>query len=329
MWKSVSCEVQGRGHIKTDTPCQDKTITLTRNGVNIIALADGAGSAILSHYGAERAVNCVAGYLSDNFSDLIENEDGKQVKQQILETVRNSLESIAAERECKLGDLASTLLAVAVFEDNYLIVHVGDGVIGYLDGAELKIASLPDNGEFSNVTTFVTSNEALASMRLIKGKVNDIAGFVIMSDGTGQSLYHKATKTLAKATIKLMHRTCLLGSGVIKEQLLTSFSLVSQNTQDDCSIALLARPVGILRDYTNLTMSEKSDILGLPLQAKNIMKRLDWFDAAIEFLDTPRDLKSIARQMHLKPKHTVKRLQKLIASGLIKKAGALYVKANG
>ncbi|MDR2522727.1 MAG: protein phosphatase 2C domain-containing protein [Synergistaceae bacterium] len=52
-----------------------------------------------------------------------------------------------------------------------LIVHIGDGIIGYLDGAELKIASLPDNGEFSNVTTFVTSNEAAVSMRLFSGLI--------------------------------------------------------------------------------------------------------------------------------------------------------------
>jgi hypothetical protein len=297
--------------------------------VNIIALADGAGSAILSHYGAEQAVNCIAEYLSDNFVSLIENEDGKQVKQQILETVRNSLEKVTEERECKLSDLASTLLVVAVSEDNYIIAHVGDGVIGYLDGEELKIASFPDNGEFSNVTTFVTSKEALASMRLFKGNVKSIAGFVIMSDGTEQSLYHKPTKSLAKATIKLMHRTCLLGNGIIKKQLITTFnSVIAQNTLDDCSIALLVRPIGILRDYTNLGISEKCEVIGLPLHAKNLMKRLDRFDKAVSFLDTPRDLKSIAKHIHLKPKQTAKRLQKLIASGLITRVGALYVKVN-
>ncbi|MCL2377944.1 MAG: protein phosphatase 2C domain-containing protein [Defluviitaleaceae bacterium] len=325
MWKSVSCEVQGKGHIKTNTPCQDKTITLDRNGVQFIALADGAGSARFSHYGAREVVNCAAMYITDNFSRLIENDDGKQVKQEILDIIRNSLDATSAIHECSLSDLASTLLAVAVFEDNYLIVHVGDGVIGYLNGSQLKTASIPENGEFANVTTFVTSKDAIHSMRLYKGRVKDISGFVLMSDGTEQSLYHKPTKTLAKAIIKLMQRTCLLEANVIKEQLHSTFNaVITQNTQDDCSIALLVRPIGVLRDYTTLDMTEKCDVIGLCTQSTSTKKRLSWFDDVVQFLETPRKLKCIARYMRLKPKHTQKRLQKLVECGLIAKHGEAY-----
>ena len=47
MWKTLQCAVQGRSHIKTEIPCQDKTFTSIENGVSVIALADGAGSANL------------------------------------------------------------------------------------------------------------------------------------------------------------------------------------------------------------------------------------------------------------------------------------------
>ena len=52
MWNSVQCAVQGRGHFKTDMPCQDKTNYLCKNETSVIALADGAGSATMSHFGA-------------------------------------------------------------------------------------------------------------------------------------------------------------------------------------------------------------------------------------------------------------------------------------
>ena len=60
MWKKVHCAVQGRGHTKNQVPCQDKTFCYQENGVLVAALADGAGSAKLSHYGAA----CVTEYIA-------------------------------------------------------------------------------------------------------------------------------------------------------------------------------------------------------------------------------------------------------------------------
>ena len=118
-------------------------------------------------------------------------------KKELIEMLQTNLTEEANSRKCDVRDLSSTLLVAAVHENDFILAHIGDGVIGYLDGNELKVASMPDNGEFSNVTTFVTSSEALASMRVFKGKLNDKDAFVLMSDGTEQSLYHKPTKKLA------------------------------------------------------------------------------------------------------------------------------------
>ena len=75
MWNSVECAVQGRGHIKSDIPCQDKTFHVHENGVDVIALADGAGSARLSHYGAEFVTKqiCDGTNAVEETSDLISN----------------------------------------------------------------------------------------------------------------------------------------------------------------------------------------------------------------------------------------------------------------
>lgn len=328
MWKSVCCEVQGRGHIKTDTPCQDKTKQLSQNGVSVIALADGAGSAKLSHFGAESVVENISVYITDNFQQLIENADGKQVKFAIMKELKRVLNIKAEELDCKLGDLASTLLLVAVCEDKYIIVHIGDGVIGYLDGSELKIASSPDNGEFANVTTFITSNEALVSMRLFKGNIKEISGFVIMSDGTEQSLYHKPTKTLSKATIKLMHRTCLTSGDIMRSQLAeTLTSVISKNTQDDCSIGIMVRQHGILRQLEDLDFNERSELFRINDNGVNSKKRVERYDDIVAYLETPRTLKQIATIIHLKPKYTKKHLDRLLSAGIIVKRGSFYSKS--
>lgn len=325
MWKSVCCKVQGRGHIKADIPCQDKTKQLFRNGVSMITLADGAGSAKLSHFGAECVVKNISIYVADNFQQLIQNADGKQVKRDIMEKLMRVLYSKAEELECKLGDLASTLLFVAICEDKYIIVHIGDGVIGYLDGSELKIASSPDNGEFANVTTFVTSIEALVSMRLFKGDIKEISGFVIMSDGTEQSLYHKPTKTLAKSIVKLMHRTCLTNSEVMRSQLCESLTnVISKNTQDDCSIAIMARPFGVLRQLEKMNFDERCELFRINNNGRNIKKRVSRYDIIIAFLEKPKTLKQISHEIHLDSNYSKSHLDKLLSFGLIVKYGTLY-----
>jgi hypothetical protein len=329
MWKSVCCEVQGRGHIKTETPCQDKTKILSRDGAEVIALSDGAGSASHSHFGAECVVNNISAYVADNFRQLIDNVDGKQVKLDIMNILKQSLNDKAVELNCDLKDLASTLLLAAVCEEKYIIIHIGDGVIGYLDGEELKVASSPDNGEFANVTTFVTSSEALASMRLFKGNINNISGFILMSDGTEQSLYHKPTKALAKVTIKLMHRTCLIDGGIMRSRLVETFkSVILKNTQDDCSIAIMARPFGVLRSLEELTYLERHELYSECVNKKKIFKKkrirkkkdkleIKQIDNILGILTTSKTYEQVASEINLKPEDVRVMLDKLVLSGLV------------
>lgn len=84
MWRSVCCAAQGSGHRKSGVPCQDKTFRLDKNGVHIIVLSDGAGSARLSHFGAERVVRAAAELAADRFAQYQECEDAEAVRQEML-----------------------------------------------------------------------------------------------------------------------------------------------------------------------------------------------------------------------------------------------------
>lgn len=327
MWKSVCCEVQGTGHKRNQVPCQDKTFELVQNGVHVIALADGAGSASLSHYGAERVVKDASEYIAAHFQEYLNCDDGREVKQAFLKMLQNGLSEEAQIRKCGIRDLSSTLLLAAVDENHFILAHIGDGVIGYLDGDRLKVASMPDNGEFSNVTTFVTSDEALISMRLFKGELKDKDAFVLMSDGTEQSLYHKPTKTLAGIVVKLMHRTCLTGSETMRVQLEDAFtSVISKNTQDDCSIAILARPSAVLCPIDTLGFKERQELYGIKGRECCVHKRVNRCDTILTITEAPCSLIQIARKIHLNPKYTRKYIDRLIALGLLVKKKSLYQK---
>ncbi len=326
-WKSICGATQGRGHKRKNLPCQDKVAQLEKNGVHIIALADGAGSAKFSHFGAECVINSVANFVADNFYNLLAENNGLKVKQQILNTALNALSGEMQMHGCELADLASTLLLAAADEDNFFLAHIGDGVIGYLNEGGLKVASTPDNGEFSNVTTFVTSKDAQAHMRIYKGALKKITAFILMSDGAEQSLYHKRTGTLAPVVVKLMHRTCLIAGNILTPQIADALnSVIAANTQDDCSLAILARPSEILPPINFLPISERQQLFKITgnFLTRRTRNKILLCDEICNFLKNPATLRQIARIFHLKILPLKKKLQTLLDAGVIVKVGSHY-----
>lgn len=247
MFREFHYQARGRGHAQDGTCGQDRTGYLSRGGVQALCLADGAGSAPHSEHGAEALVYEGCRLLAERFTDFVTSEDGVQVKLDILQRLRDRLKEIAGRREWELKDLAATFLAVAVSGDRFVVVHVGDGVIGYMKNGELRVASAPDNSEFANQTTFVTSETATARMRLARGSLDGVSGFVLMSDGTASSLYNSRTKELAPACAKLIE---LVGSAPTrrvnnpahKKDLRRLINTrIRGATKDDCSLGILGR----------------------------------------------------------------------------------------
>lgn len=95
MWNAIQCAVQGRSHIKSGIPCQDKTYSVVDDNIQVIALADGAGSAKFSHYGAEAVTKFICLELVEKFDTYFATENGVAVKQEILERVLKNLSTTA------------------------------------------------------------------------------------------------------------------------------------------------------------------------------------------------------------------------------------------
>ena len=326
MWNVIQCAIQGRGHIKSKTPCQDKTYSMVTDTMQVIALADGAGSAKLSHHGAEIVTKFICAELTEKFDIYFSDNDGAAVKQQLIESLLRKLNETANQLGCEIKELASTLLFVAVKNDKFIISHIGDGVIGYLKNDEMKIASLPEHGEFINTTVFVTSKDAIMAMKLIKGWVEEIQGFVLMSDGTETSLYSKKERKFANVLKKIMQMSTIIPTDKVQEQLKQSFENVIINaTTDDCSIAMLVKTDDNFKGYLFLENKQKCKLLGikngLPKKVIKIIRRYD--DILLHLLNK-QSVSQIARKIHLKPKYTKKYIDKLYMLNFIEKKGIYY-----
>lgn len=317
MWNSVQCAVQGRGHIKDGTPCQDKTYHLFENGISVIALADGAGSASMSHFGAEFVTRKICELLTQQFDIYFNEDDGATIKRVIVGILMEGLEKLSEELNCEIKDLASTLLVAAVYDGKYIILHIGDGVIGYVKNDELKIASHPENGEFVNTTVFVTSKDALPTMKMMKGQLNGITGFALMSDGTEASLYNKREKSLAPALKKIMDLSHIMEADCLQNEIKRSFENVIKNsTTDDCSLIILVEEDYSFRGYRYLSENQKRDYLGIA-EAIGVGKRIKRYDDLLDFLMTPKDLTQISKHVFLRKKYCRKHINLLMRRNMV------------
>lgn len=247
MFNEFHYQVRGRGHEQDGTRGQDRTAYLSLRGIQVLCLADGAGSATHSEYGAQAVVEEGCAILAEKFADLVTSHDAEQSSREILGRLRGRLDQVAAKLDCSLADLASTFLAVAVSADRFIVVHIGDGVIGYIKHGDTRVISAPDNDEFANQTTFVTSPNAPSATRLSRGSLDGVTGFIQMSDGASASLYDYRAKTLAPACAKLIEsvgsvRNTQARNPEYRKRLRRLVDTrLRQATKDDCSIGILAR----------------------------------------------------------------------------------------
>ena len=242
MWNLLESTRQGRSHVKQGTPCQDKTYCRSYDDTYVITLADGAGSARFSHHGAECPTKRIADELGLNFESYWDETEARIAKERLFKEISESLQQIAGQYDCQLKDMASTMLAVAVKDERYIILHLGDGVIGYCKEGVLKVASAPNNGEFANTTVFTTSSDACSQMKVFRGLLNGINGFVLMSDGPEACLYDKKNNELANGLLQILEDASGEDLKEVSEGIEEAMdTVITKHTLDDCSLAFMVK----------------------------------------------------------------------------------------
>lgn len=243
-WKLASAYVTGRGHLTKNVPCQDRTSELVnRHSTGVFygsSLADGAGSYKFSEVGAEIVTKEILTYLKSNFSNLLKI---KSVSRKIIQHIKKILSVEAKNRAIDIKELSSTLLFIVIKKDKFIVGHIGDGVIGVLDkNNNISVLSHPDNGEYLNSTFFTTTENYPNRLRIIRGNIVDSTGFILMSDGSGESLYNSRTKKLAPVNAEIIN---WLNAGSSEEVHIAIQSnlneIIKQKTFDDCSLGILKK----------------------------------------------------------------------------------------
>ena len=322
-WKICGACVQGLNHLSEGIPCQDKIYFLTENGIAAIALADGAGSASLSHIGAETAALALCEKFCRDFGKIISARNILDAKKMILDSVLLRLMEKAEIIGCDIHELASTLLGAACSGDSVLFVHIGDGVAACFKEGGTVLLSAPDSDGFANETFFMTSDSVLQRMKIARAKLEGIGGFALMSDGTDSALYDPCRKKFA-SLLDDIYRDCVMygeeENNSDLEELLSD--VIRQRTNDDCGLIAICRSYKFFRGYRDLSIDEQYDFLGIQnTEAKKELEKIFGILSSKEYI--PRS--EIVSASGFRRRKILGMLRRLNRKGFIRRCSKSYL----
>lgn len=186
-------------------------------GWSVLAVADGAGYAHLSRVGSqigcETALKHITmkltmhdGELTTKIEAIVKNDDNvmhdsndKALRKLLYEIIAaagyesaKAIHEEAGKRRAEVKDFSTTLLLAIHkqfdFGEFVASFWVGDGALAiYSESKGIQLLGVPDAGEFSGETRFVTMNEVLTPEELAKridyAVTDDFIALFVMTDG--------------------------------------------------------------------------------------------------------------------------------------------------
>ncbi|MBQ8497025.1 MAG: protein phosphatase 2C domain-containing protein [Clostridia bacterium] len=183
--QAFAYNVIGGKHIKAGKPCQDAARAESRDGISVIAVADGHGASehYLSDVGASLAVDIAMVYIRQFAKQIgkeeLTQENFRRLKKAILARWREEVMKDFRKRRENLnvrdGDdpiraYGTTLIAAAVTKEFWLALQIGDGnCIEWYDGLQFSESMPRDPYCTGESTSSLCQKDALERFRFCFG----------------------------------------------------------------------------------------------------------------------------------------------------------------
>ena len=233
----------GNKHVNRGTPCEDASYAVTKNGVSVVCIADGAGGKQYTdaRFGSDCAVHVITDTLCEHFDALYSENREAAVRGYLMAKLRVAFAGIMEERTIDVIDrLSCTLLFVAVKDRRMMIGHIGDGLIVRISPSGVSPISMPQNDK-DGKTYFVTAAHADNYMRLLKTTVDDVHAIALMTDGVQDSVYNEEAG-LVKPVVAKMAETFKDGREEGEKSILDTvkqYIVGASNASDDASFGVM------------------------------------------------------------------------------------------
>ena len=253
-WTGFAASIPGGGHIRHGIPCQDASAVMTSPRPAVI-VCDGRGSAKLSHFGAQGAVDAFRFQMSILDPFLVSILDGEEEKPDqwikfcriMYRTLMQVKYDLAEKHNEEEKEFDCTVAFAIAGEKHIGCFQVGDGSIVVRQNGVCKTVFLPEKGEFANQTHFLRpggEEQMKFQYALLNAGVN--SGIAITSDGPEHLMFRLADMTPGK--IFDMFLEDLRKEELCKQDLMDYLTrrewADDPRGSDDRSLALLAR-VGV------------------------------------------------------------------------------------
>lgn len=247
----------GISHHRTNLPCQD-AVAWRSKPRPILALADGAGSAVVSERGALALVDGMSRFLESLEEDVAgwldsphqanANLDATNAhwSRRLLAHAKGLLVDLSRAERRDVRDFRSTLLLAVLGTERIFWWQLGDGTIAVRNEGSLR--TLGDiacaKGEFANQTLFVDIAR-VEDVQYGTLSTHTVSGIALMSDGGAEKLVARDGSAVAA-------RLGIWLDAVAENRLHAGEISVAyhdpkmweRTTLDDRAVVLCARPTG-------------------------------------------------------------------------------------
>ncbi|MBO1347974.1 MAG: protein phosphatase 2C domain-containing protein [Hormoscilla sp. GUM202] len=254
-WRGIHAKQVGHSHLRYEppVPCQDATLAVLEP-LPAIFVADGAGSARLSHLGSQAVVKKLSEFITSQGEDSIyhelldreqeiNEEEGKKYAYTLIKRAVERLRELSKEEEHPVHAFKCTLVIAVLGKNRLFWLKVGDGFIVAEKDNKLELVGPLGKGEFANQTTFVSDKIKDADIHYGFLPSHNITGIAAFTDGAGETLVSTDGSRIAGALSKFFAQ---MRDGKFGEEELTQFLKdpkvwAPPKGGDDRGMALLAR----------------------------------------------------------------------------------------
>lgn len=200
-WRGVAGVAAGTRHIKAQPPipCQDAAAVRAGATMRPCAfVADGAGSASLSHFGAQETVLRLSHFsaaLEDIHVRMLDTAESPSEQEcniharRFLIHASETLRGLADDKKRPFKEFRCTLLAAIVGAERIFWIKVGDGqIVREQNGGNLRTVGPLGKGEYANITRFVEENPRKTNFAAGVFSSAEISGLALMTDGAAEKL---------------------------------------------------------------------------------------------------------------------------------------------
>ena len=248
-WKIISASEKGTSHIQSADPCQDYRCFEVLDEISgekflLAVVADGAGSALKPIEGAEQVCNFIIGHIKEWLLDKQGVFFSSEIVQNWVDVTHEFIVDYAAKEEMQPRDFACTLLGAVIgkrLPHFFKLVMVPS----YFKENKYKVIFWPENGEYANMTYFVTDEEALNHLQVLIDVAPD--ELAIFSDGFQRLALIYESKTVHTPfftpMFKRLQNSETSNLEVLQEELhqFLSHPRVNERTDDDKTLILATR----------------------------------------------------------------------------------------